>query len=304
MAVLPYRNLGGIKCSVCQLGVVLGFSLRPVRSLQSTQSSYTMILTDDKASPAEIRSQINVSSHLSVQTNPFESTISPYTTASHSQDSLHEAAAQPPPTYSPSVSGSTARTGMFITNGWPDLSVELLDSSAAGSSAYPREKVHLPEYHEAITTEATIQSDGRIQASFAPALGFPDGCVPPIYKPGLDEDSFLNAPAMNINIMIVGSRGDVQPCIALGQQLQEYGHTVRISTHETFRLITKSAGLMFFNIGEDLNELMGYMDCNAHLIPGLDSLMGGEVGKNHQIIAEVHFFLFLSEWRLQLHAKS
>ncbi|CAE6440349.1 unnamed protein product [Rhizoctonia solani] len=298
MAVLPYRNLGGIKCSVCQLGVVLGFSLRPVRSLQSTQSSYTMILTDDKASPAEIRSQINVSSHLSVQTNPFESTISPYTTASHSQDSLHEAAAQPPPTYSPSVSGSTARTGMFITNGWPDLSVELLDSSAAGSSAYPREKVHLPEYHEAITTEATIQSDGRIQASFAPALGFPDGCVPPIYKPGLDEDSFLNAPAMNINIMIVGSRGDVQPCIALGQQLQEYGHTVRISTHETFRLITKSAGLMFFNIGEDLNELMGYMDCNAHLIPGLDSLMGGEVGKNHQIIAEVHFFLFLSEWRL------
>ncbi|CUA70529.1 Sterol 3-beta-glucosyltransferase UGT80B1 [Rhizoctonia solani] len=246
-----------------------------------------MILTDDKTGSNETRSQAELSPRPSVQTNPFESasaTTSPYVHASDSHESSHETAGQAPPTYSPSVSRTTRRTEMFITNGRPESTIDLVGASA-DSSFYPNEKVHLPEYQETIATEAAIQSDGRIQASFAPSYRLPEGYAPPIYEPALDEDG--NVPAMSINIMIVGSRGDVQPYIALGQQLQEYGHTVRISTHEMFRMLVKNAGLMFFNIGGDPSQLTGYMDRNPSLIPGLDSLKNGDLGKSQQIIAEI-----------------
>ncbi|CAE6526293.1 unnamed protein product [Rhizoctonia solani] len=251
-----------------------------------------MILSDDKIGSTETQSQAQLSPQASLQTNPFElsiSTAAPNIPNPDSHESIHEDAVQPPPTYSPtpSVSSRERPTRMFITNGRPASTMNLPDSSGAGTSTYPREKAHLPEYSETIATEAAIQSDGRIQASFAQSQGLPDGYVPPIYEPALDEDGFLNAPAMSINIMIVGSRGDVQPYISLGQQLQEYGHTVRISTHATFRPLVKDTGLMFFNIGGDPNELAGYMVRNPGLIPGLDSIKNGEIGKNQHIVAEV-----------------
>ncbi|CAE6422705.1 unnamed protein product, partial [Rhizoctonia solani] len=248
-----------------------------------------MILVDDKTGFAKSHTQAELRFDPNSQTNPFEPSdysTTPRLPASDSQESLHEAAAQPPPTYSPSISTRERRMEMFITNGRPDSVVDPFDSSAA-SSSYPREKAHLPEYTEVIETEAVIQSDGRIQASFAPSRGFPDGYIPPIYEPALDKDGFLNTPAMSISIMIVGSRGDVQPYIALGQQLQEYGHTVRISTHGTFRSLVKHAGLMFFNIGGDPDDLMGYLARNPGLVPGLDTLENGDVGKNQHIVAEI-----------------
>ncbi|KAH7322330.1 hypothetical protein B0J17DRAFT_633377 [Rhizoctonia solani] len=248
-----------------------------------------MILVDDKTSSTEARPQAELWPHPSTQTSPFEpsnSTTTPHIHTSESHESLHEAATQPPPTYSPSVSNCERRTGMFITNGRPGSTVDPFDSSATRNS-YLREKIHLPAYTEAVATEAAVQSDGRIQASFAPSRGFPDGYVPPIYEPALDEDGFSNTPAMSINVMVVGSRGDVQSYVALGQQLQEYGHTVRISTHETFRSLVKHAGLMFFNIGGDPGELTGYLVRNPGLVPGLDSLKNGDVGKNQGIVAEI-----------------
>ena len=44
---------------------------------------------------------------------------------------------------------------------------------------------------------------------------------------------------MNIVIQVVGSRGDVQPFVALGQELQKYGHRVRLATHNTFEEFVK-----------------------------------------------------------------
>src|SRR6187402_1445766 len=48
---------------------------------------------------------------------------------------------------------------------------------------------------------------------------------------------YVGVPPMNIAIHIVGSRGDVQPFIAIGQVLMKepYGHRVRICTHPVFK---------------------------------------------------------------------
>jgi UDP:flavonoid glycosyltransferase YjiC (YdhE family) len=61
------------------------------------------------------------------------------------------------------------------------------------------------------------------------------------------------------NIYSSTKLGDVQPYVALGQQLVKAGHRVRIATHETFKEFVTGAGLEFFSIGGDPQDLMNYM---------------------------------------------
>eukprot|EP00951_Prasinocladus_malaysianus_P004503 scaffold31567_cov30-Prasinocladus_malaysianus.AAC.1 len=58
---------------------------------------------------------------------------------------------------------------------------------------------------------------------------------------------------------IVGTRGDVQPFLALGRALREYGHRVRLATHETYRQWVASYGLEFFPLGGDPKVLSEYI---------------------------------------------
>lgn len=50
---------------------------------------------------------------------------------------------------------------------------------------------------------------------------------------------------MRITILTVGSRGDVQPYVALGVGLQAAGHQVRLATHDDFKAFICSHGLEF-----------------------------------------------------------
>ena len=61
---------------------------------------------------------------------------------------------------------------------------------------------------------------------------------------------------LNVVIQVVGSRGDVQPFIALGTELQRFGHRVRLATHNVFGDFVRNSGLEFFPIGGDPAELM------------------------------------------------
>jgi hypothetical protein len=89
-------------------------------------------------------------------------------------------------------------------------------------------------------------------------------------------------------IQIVGSRGDVQPFVALGQVLRDtYGHRVRLATHPTFRSFVEDNGLEFFSIGGDPAELMAFMVKNPGLMPGLDTLKSGEIKKRRQEIGKI-----------------
>ncbi|KAL0935189.1 glucosyl glucuronosyl [Colletotrichum truncatum] len=117
-------------------------------------------------------------------------------------------------------------------------------------------------------------------AYIPPSLGGQPGQTPP--------------PQLNVVIQIVGSRGDVQPFVALGKVLKEtYGHRVRIATHATFQKFVEENGLEFFSIGGDPAELMAFMVKNPGLMPGFDALKSGEVSKRRRGMEEI----LLGCWR-------
>ncbi|PIG80885.1 sterol glucosyltransferase [Aspergillus arachidicola] len=92
---------------------------------------------------------------------------------------------------------------------------------------------------------------------------------------------------LNIVIQIVGSRGDVQPFIALGTRLQKNGHRVRLATHENFRDFVHAAGVGFYPIGGNPEELMSFMVKNPGIIPKMSTIAGGEIGRKRQMISEM-----------------
>jgi sterol 3beta-glucosyltransferase len=71
-------------------------------------------------------------------------------------------------------------------------------------------------------------------------------------------DAAEDVPPLSIVIMTVGSRGDVQPFIPIGQRLAGR-HRVRIATHEVFRTLIEGAGLEFYPLAGDPTVLMDYM---------------------------------------------
>jgi hypothetical protein len=90
-----------------------------------------------------------------------------------------------------------------------------------------------------------------------------------------------------IVIQVVGSRGDLQLFIALGNELQLHGHRVRLATHGVFGSFVLQSGLGFYPIEGDPRELMAYMAKNPGLIPQMKSLRYGEIQRKRAIVAEM-----------------
>ena len=61
---------------------------------------------------------------------------------------------------------------------------------------------------------------------------------------------------MHITLLTIGSRGDVQPFIALGRSLKQKGATVRLATHARFEPLAKQHGLLFAPIHSDPMEIL------------------------------------------------
>ncbi|BAT56889.1 glycosyl transferase family 28 (plasmid) [Nostoc sp. NIES-3756] len=59
---------------------------------------------------------------------------------------------------------------------------------------------------------------------------------------------------MHITILTTGSRGDIQPYLALGLGLRQAGHCVQVATHLPFEALVRNHGLAFgYDIAEKLN---------------------------------------------------
>ena len=110
----------------------------------------------------------------------------------------------------------------------------------------------------------------------------------------------ISSPRLNIVIMVIGSRGDAQPFLKIGKVLKEqYGHRVRIATHPAFRdFVEKDSGLEFFSVGGDPSELMAFMVKNPGMIPTLETVKAGDIGRRRAAMAE----MFEGFWRACINA--
>ncbi|KAH9670929.1 sterol 3-beta-glucosyltransferase ugt80a2 [Citrus sinensis] len=122
---------------------------------------------------------------------------------------------------------------------------------------------------------ATVKDDGTVQfevpADIKPQnLDFGTGVV---YTDDSTDQEPIEAadvhgiPPLHIVMLIVGTRGDVQPFVAIGKRLQEDGHRVRLATHANFKDFVLGAGLEFFPLGGDPKILAGYMVKNKGFLP-------------------------------------
>ncbi|KAI0996439.1 Sterol 3-beta-glucosyltransferase [Podosphaera aphanis] len=106
-------------------------------------------------------------------------------------------------------------------------------------------------------------------------------------------------PSLNIVVMVIGSRGDIQPFLKLGKKLKECGHNVRIATHPAFKeFVQLDSDLEFFSVGGDPAELMSFMVKNPGMIPTLETLKKGEVGRRRNQMA----MMFEGFWRACINA--
>ena len=173
--------------------------------------------------------------------------------------------------------------------------------------------------NEHFQTRGSVKSDGRLKLSIleedmgsgyiAKALG---AIIPKHGKDGEgpsaesynaleadaekitpEEDEMENDPSrrlkLNIVIIIIGSRGDIQPFIRIGKILKEdYGHRVRIATHPAFKdFVQKDSGLEFFSVGGNPAELMAFMVKNPGLIPSMESIAAGEIQQKRYMVQEM-----------------
>lgn len=167
------------------------------------------------------------------------------------------------------------------------------DLSINSHGTTPSPSTHYDEYTsfgEGLDSAAQVTEDGRIVISLNAKRSLPR--IPASHRAGRVEEfavdkNWDHVPRMCIVIMIVGSRGDVQPYLALGQRLKQDGHRVRIATHENFREFVVSNGLEFYAIGGDPVQLMAYMVKNPGLLPGRESLINGDIKKKRVMIAEI-----------------
>ncbi|KAF7369031.1 Glycosyltransferase family 1 protein [Mycena venus] len=177
------------------------------------------------------------------------------------------------------------------------LPVPQLDESIPDAPpAYERGTFQLPtdrEGQEFIDRNAAeaVGEDGRIDLDFDSKLGRALASIVPLPPPYVPTHGYLERRdwhiKLNIVIQVVGSRGDVQPFIALGSELKKHGHRVRLATHNVFEDFVRESGLEFYPIGGDPAELMAYMVKNPGLIPSIKSLRAGDIQRKRAMVMEM-----------------
>ncbi|KAL9429512.1 hypothetical protein AB3S75_031340 [Citrus x aurantiifolia] len=122
---------------------------------------------------------------------------------------------------------------------------------------------------------ATVKDDGTVQfevpadikpqnLDFGTGVVYTDDCTD---QEPIEAADVHGIPPLHIVMLIVGTRGDVQPFVAIGKRLQEDGHRVRLATHANFKDFVLGAGLEFFPLGGDPKILAGYMVKNKGFLP-------------------------------------
>lgn len=95
-------------------------------------------------------------------------------------------------------------------------------------------------------------------------------------------------PPLSICILAIGTRGDVQPFIAVAKRLQQDGHRVRVATHDVYHAFITDHGVEFYPLDGDPKELSSYMvKTGGQLIPLDPTLLFCELPKNMKMVHEI-----------------
>jgi hypothetical protein len=148
--------------------------------------------------------------------------------------------------------------------------------------------LHFRRYRNSHQTEngrIEIDLDSRLSRALSKLIpAAPDEPPCPSTSPPKYEEAATRIIKLNIVIQVVGSRGDLQPFIAIGNELQKHGHRVRLATHDVFEDFVRHHGLEFYPIGGDPAELMAYMVKNPGLIPSMSSVRAGDIQAKRKMI--------------------
>ncbi|KAE9603352.1 hypothetical protein Lal_00008203 [Lupinus albus] len=134
------------------------------------------------------------------------------------------------------------------------------------------DKIPVQEKIRILNRIATVKDDGTVEFEVpgdlqTEALGVRSRHLDNVVDDSPDAMDQHYIPPLNIVMLIVGTRGDVQPFVAIGKRLQDYGHRVRLATHSNFKEFVLTAGLEFYPLGGDPKVLAGYMVKNKGFLP-------------------------------------
>ncbi|CAN6180131.1 unnamed protein product [Urochloa humidicola] len=150
-----------------------------------------------------------------------------------------------------------------------ETSSELSNSERSGpegskkTSSTLDKKISIKKKLKLFSRMATLKDDGTVVVDIPTNLEAASLDLPSVDHHStfggepLDPSDLQHRPPMQIVMLIVGTRGDVQPFIAIGKRLQDYGHRVRLATHANFKDFVMTTGLEFYPLGGDPKVLAG-----------------------------------------------
>jgi sterol 3beta-glucosyltransferase len=90
---------------------------------------------------------------------------------------------------------------------------------------------------------------------------------------------------MRIVIIAPGTRGDVQPYIALGKELQQAGHYVRLVSHHNFEALACAHGLEFWPMAGDVQAIVQSETMQARIEQGNFISLIAQMAKESKLAA-------------------
>lgn len=131
------------------------------------------------------------------------------------------------------------------TNESDRLANDQIDSSKTGKV---RQKIHKQPSTQ--TDILALQERGKMITLKPSQINIAPRTV------NMDSSLNITVAPMRVHCLTIGSRGDVQPYVALCKRLQKDNHTCTIVSHEEYRQWVEGNGIAFRAVGGDPGELM------------------------------------------------
>ncbi|KAH9603414.1 hypothetical protein KSS87_020994 [Heliosperma pusillum] len=220
----------------------------------------------------EIRDEVD--KLMAVNDTPIENNDMVVQEAQHVQPSLPEIDSSPSLQRAPVGNFGTQRS--FLIDDHEVMLSRSKSQKEGQSSNIKLDQLSERDKEKFIANLVKIQNDGTVEVDLAENGSVTSELLrlhtiesSALHVDGIALDHNRPVPRLKIAVLVVGTRGDVQPFLALAKRLQacEFGHHVRLATHLNFSNFVKSAGVEFYPLGGDPRVLAGYMVRNKGFIP-------------------------------------